>query len=718
MTSSDAGVSSRAAPLGDNDPRMLGSYTLLGKLGQGGMGTVYLGRNELGRAVAIKVVRADVADDPQFRERFRQEAATARRVARVCTAEVLDFDPDAAQPYLVTEFIEGPTLQSFVAANGPLADANLEQLAVGVAAALRAIHAAGIVHRDLKPSNVVLSPFGPRVIDFGIARALDSASNLTGNLQALGTPAFMSPEQITGGAISSKADIWAWGGLVTYAATGQYPFGTGSAQALLYRALNEEPRLDGVDPALRPIVWDAMRKNPAERPTASQLMDRLLGSEAERQSSTDEAVTQVLADWRLPLPAGGATLGPGERTEMATLAATRPGYEADTELATRLAGGPVPPGAGPAVPGQGTPGGYPPAGPGQPGQPGKRRRAPLLIGAAVVAVLAVVAALVGVLASGGDDGSGDDPSAFLPRSAEPLGLDQVVFAVQRPGDSSLDLAIARIPEGEGPFADEKKIVSSPADDHLPVITPDRRTVIYTVHSTQWELWAVAADGSGQPVQLLTEGPARNLSVAPDARASVSPEGKFLVIRSTTDETGQPNTGLYIVAMDGSSVRRLDTKPQATDPAWSPDGERIAYWSNETGGDRGFLVLIPAAPGGEPVRLFPQEEFDAAGHLDADPAWSPDGKLLAFSRMVNGDPARLEVYVADVNTKQVTEITQEPGDDQDPVFAPRGSLLLFTGERGAPGERRIYVTDFRNPRNPDRELTPEAGSYRHVKWSAG
>src|SRR5262245_37536868 len=207
MPSPEANVSSRATPLGENDPRTLGTYTLTAKLGQGGMGTVYLGRNELGRLVAIKVVRADVADDPQFRERFYQEAATARRVPRVCTAEVLDFDAEARQPYLVTEFIEGPTLHSFVAKGGPLADANLEQLAVGVAAALRAIHSVGIVHRDLKPSNVVLSPFGPRVIDFGIAKALDSVSGLTGDLQQLGTPAFMSPEQITGGQITSKADI-------------------------------------------------------------------------------------------------------------------------------------------------------------------------------------------------------------------------------------------------------------------------------------------------------------------------------------------------------------------------------------------------------------------------------------------------------------------------------------------------------------------------------
>ncbi len=307
-------AASRAVPLGPDDPRELGSYTLLDKLGQGGMGMVYLGRSEKGRLVAIKVIRTEAVGNPEFRARFRLEAETARRVARVCTAEVLDADPDAEWPYLVTEFIEGETLARYVQRNGPLADANLEQLAVGVAAALTAIHSAGIVHRDLKPANVILSPFGPRVIDFGIARTVDAGSGLTGDLQQLGTPAFMSPEQIESQPISSAVDIWAWGGLVAFAATGHYPFGDASAQVLLYRALHEEPRLDDVDPALRPIVWLAMRKDPATRPSAQQLMLRLLGDPAGTGTGPDAAavdpqdVTNVLQGWNLPVP--GAT-GPG-----------------------------------------------------------------------------------------------------------------------------------------------------------------------------------------------------------------------------------------------------------------------------------------------------------------------------------------------------------------------------------------------------------------------
>ncbi|ONH29728.1 protein kinase domain-containing protein [Pseudofrankia asymbiotica] len=736
MTSSEANVSSRATPLGENDPRTLGNYTLLGKLGQGGMGTVYLGRSELGRLVAIKVVRADVADDAQFRSRFRQEAATARRVARVCTAEVLDFDPEAEQPYLVTEFIEGPTLQSFVSRGGPLADANLEQLAVGVAAALRAIHAAGIVHRDLKPSNVVLSPFGPRVIDFGIARALDSGAGLTGDLQQLGTPAFMSPEQVRGDPITSKADIWAWGGLVTFAATGQYPFGAGSAQVLLFRALNEEPRLDGVDPALRPIVWDSMRKNPYERPNASQLMDRLLG-DAGDTGDQNEQVTNVLADWKVPpAPAGGrgpATSGGPGQADYATLAATRPGQPADenyvpTQAATRYADAPSVGAQQYGHPGQpqyGHPGQAPA------GQPEKRRgRRPLILG--IVAAVVVIAALAAVLPMVlKDKDKSNDPSAFLPRSAAPLGLDTMVLAQKVGSDPKYHIVTAQVPDPDNPAAGGppitqfKPVISGPDDLLLPAISPDRQTIFYIDQGVKNTMMAIAADGSGQSVPLFTSGPAANISIVRDARPSISPEGKFVVIRSTTDETGQARPGLYIIAMDGSSVRRLDTAPQATDPSWSPDGERIAYWSSETGGDRGFLVVISAEPGSKAVPLNKAENA-TTGNLDADPTWSSDGKQLAFSRLVkgndsNGGTDELEVYVMDVSTKKVGVVTKERGaDDQDPAWSPgSSSILTFTSNRDPnnPGDREIYMTNVRDADKPDRQLTTGHGYHGQLRWDS-
>ena len=744
MTSSEANVTSRATPLGENDPRTLGTYTLLGKLGQGGMGTVYLGRSELGRLVAIKVVRADVADDPQFRGRFRQEAATARRVARVCTAEVLDFDPDAPQPYLVTEFIEGPTLSSFVTRGGPLSDANLEQLAVGVAAALRAIHAAGIVHRDLKPSNVVLSPFGPRVIDFGIARALDSATGLTGDLQQLGTPAFMSPEQIRGDAITSKADIWAWGGLVTFAATGQYPFGTGSAQALLYRAMNEEPRLDSVDPSLRPIVWDSMRKNPLDRPTASQLMGRLLGDEASDTGNQEEQVTNVLADWNVPALAPGSTPPPatvaGPR-DMATLASTRPGDPAGQEAgyaSTQLATQRVtpPPGQWSGVPAQ----------PGPPApQPAKRSRKPLIIGIAAGVVAVAVLAIVLPLAF--KSGSSDKPAASassgtvsaapaafaLPKAATPLALDTLVLSrnAAAPDGGKYSLVTAAVPSPTDARWNLPKITtirpllsSKIGDLQFPVISPDRRTIYYMDNASTTIVWAIASDGSGKPVQLLTSGDGTNLSPVNDGRPSISPDGKFMVLRSTTDQTGQPNPGLYITSLDGKTVRRLNTEPEASDPSWSPDGERIAYWSNTTaGGGAGFLVLIPTQPSAK-AEPFNKAEFLSEGdkpNLDSEPTWSPDGKYLAFVRQISSNRDDQQIAIVDVNTKHVTAVTGEHSTQDAPAWGPvKGSgILLFTANRDPnhPNDRQLFMTNMNDFNAADRQLTDGRGDFAFPRWSA-
>jgi eukaryotic-like serine/threonine-protein kinase len=708
MVSSDAGVSARTIPLGPEDPAELGAYTLLGKLGQGGMGVVYLGRSEKGRLVAIKVIRADVADDAEFRARFRLETDTARRVARVCTAEVLDADPDAAQPYLVTEFIEGETLAKFVARGGPLADANLEQLAVGVAAALTAIHSAGIVHRDLKPANVILSQFGPRVIDFGIARALDAVSHLTGDLQQLGTPAFMSPEQIEGKAITPAVDIFAWGGLVTFAATGHYPFGDGDAQVLLYRALHEEARLDGVDPSLRPIVWHAMRKNPADRPTAQQLMLRLLGEPNTASTVDPQDVTQVLQDWKLPTPATPAGGGAA-----ATLPPTRvrPGEVADdAEAPTRLPTGvggrhaAARPTAAPVdVPG--------PVGP----APARRRNTPWIIGGAAAAVIAVLAAVLLVVNSGGKDKGGRGGAFALPKAAQSLGADTFVYVRNvAKSDGKYDLFTGRDP-GSGTVTGERQITSGPGDNLLPAITKDRSTVIYTSQSaTGVVLRAVAADGSGTPVTLFTSGPAAKLSIPRDSRASVSPDGNFVAVRSTTDQTGTPNPGIYIVSMDGTTVRRLKTKPKATDPAWSPDGETIAYWSSDSNANRGFIVVIPVTPGADAQPITSSKGPD----LDADPTWSPDGKQIAFSRMINGDPAQLEIFVMNPDGSGQRRVTDHPGqNDQDPAYSPGNlNLLSWTGDvsRG----RQIFVTNPNNPGGGERQVTNDPGFNGHIRWNAG
>nr|WP_279473294.1 serine/threonine-protein kinase [Actinomadura darangshiensis] len=255
--------------------RRVGPYTLLRRLGAGGMGEVFLGRTPAGRAVAVKVVRRALADDAAFRERFKREVAAARSVGGAFTAPVIDADPDAAEPWLATEYLPGLSLQETVAAHGPMpADAVLA-LAAGLAEALASVHRAGVVHRDLKPSNVILAPDGPRVIDFGIAHAAEAA-RVTRTGQVVGTPGFMPPEQAAGQETGPAGDVFALGATLVYAATGNSPYGRAAPQVQIYRNVREEPRLDQIEDArLRALVADCMQRDPAVRPDPGQLLRRL-----------------------------------------------------------------------------------------------------------------------------------------------------------------------------------------------------------------------------------------------------------------------------------------------------------------------------------------------------------------------------------------------------------------------------------------------------------
>ncbi|MFD0902783.1 serine/threonine-protein kinase [Actinomadura sediminis] len=264
-------------PLEPADPRVVGGHPLLGRLGSGGMGTVYLGTDpESGGRVAVKTIHPHLAGDPSYRRRFKDEAYLASRVASFCTARVLAHGEEDGRPYLVTDYVGGVSLHDRLAANGPLPPADLHGVAVGVASALAAIHAAGLVHRDLKPANVMLTLSGCRVIDFGIAGSQDSPGaggtdrpGRTGKGKVLGTPGWMAPEVLAGGAATPAADIFAWGCLIAHAGTGRMPFGGDRARL---RVTTGEPDLDGLPEALVPAVRSALAKNPAARPTAADLL--------------------------------------------------------------------------------------------------------------------------------------------------------------------------------------------------------------------------------------------------------------------------------------------------------------------------------------------------------------------------------------------------------------------------------------------------------------
>ncbi|MGH3298559.1 MAG: serine/threonine-protein kinase, partial [Trebonia sp.] len=253
------------------DPAALGPYRMLGRLGGGGMGQVYLAKSPGGRLVAVKVIRPEFAADPEFRARFAREVANARTVSGIFTAALVDADTEGRVPWLATGYIQGPPLSAAVHGSGPLPLASLRPLAAGLAEALAAIHAGGVVHRDLKPSNVLLAADGPRVIDFGISYAVE-ASALTHSGAVMGSPGYMSPEQAQGRTVGPASDVFSLGAVLAFAATGTGPFGTGSVPALVYRVVNEPPALSQVPRELRQTIERCLAKAPGERPGLDDLL--------------------------------------------------------------------------------------------------------------------------------------------------------------------------------------------------------------------------------------------------------------------------------------------------------------------------------------------------------------------------------------------------------------------------------------------------------------
>ncbi|WP_431043514.1 serine/threonine-protein kinase [Streptomyces sp. P1-3] len=425
--------------LAPGDPRTLGSYRLLGRLGAGGMGRVYLARSDRGRTVAVKLVHPDLAGQESFRHRFRQEVAAARRVGGEWTAPVLDADTEAEVPWVATGYIAGPSLQRVARDFGPLPERSVRVLGAGLARALQAIHGAGIVHRDLKPSNVLITIDGPRVIDFGIARALDSLTDggLTCTGAAVGSPGFMSPEQVRGDRVTPASDVFCLGSVLAYAASGRMPFGGESSgvHALMFRIAQEEPDLTGVPEGLRPLISAFLAKNPADRPTPEEVVDRTgveelltdlraaeywlpgglvaqLGRHAIRLLDTEDPdVGDAAPAGGMASPTAMTLTGSGPRP--GTPVAAEDGYPpADA------AGAPTP--AAPAP----TPGPGPVTAPVPGGRPG-RSRAPLVI-AAVVAAALVGGGVYYVVqhsndagngegAKGGDASSTPDASGHVPK---------------------------------------------------------------------------------------------------------------------------------------------------------------------------------------------------------------------------------------------------------------------------------------------------------------
>ncbi|WP_433510608.1 protein kinase domain-containing protein [Nonomuraea sp. CA-143628] len=315
-------------PLWADDPRQVGPYRLTRRLGGGGMGQVYLGWSRGGRPVAVKVVRSDLAGDAEFRRRFADEVAAARKVGGIYTAEVVKADTGADPPWLATAYIPGPSLHQAVATHGPLPSAAIGVLGAGLAESLVEIHEHQLVHRDLKPGNVILAVDGPRVIDFGIARALEATSHtVTGAV--IGTPAFMSPEQIRSDKVGPASDVFSLGLVLVFAATGCGPFGTGQGHAVMYRILHDDPDLTGLPKDLVDLVGACLAKTPEHRPGPVDLLDRLAASAESTMPWLPPTVTALITQLEEDLsePSGDASI-PGRAASIPGRAASIPGRAA------------------------------------------------------------------------------------------------------------------------------------------------------------------------------------------------------------------------------------------------------------------------------------------------------------------------------------------------------------------------------------------------------
>ncbi|CAI7975858.1 eukaryotic-like serine/threonine-protein kinase [Frankia sp. Hr75.2] len=654
---STTAASNIALPLGSDDPEQLGLYRLLGRLGEGGMGTVYLGRSPDDRLVAVKVIRADLARVPEFRARFRREADVARRVARFCTAEVLDVvDPPDGQPYLVTEYVDGLTLAQAVAVEGPLRSADLERVAVSVAAALTAIHGAGLVHRDLKPSNVLLSTLGPRVIDFGIARALDAQTMLSQEIQRIGTPAFMAPEQANGLAVTAAADIFAWGGLVTYAGTGSYPFGDGPTPVQLYRVVHREPLLDGLDPALRPIVEHAMRKDPAERPSAQELFLRLVGMGPATHPDPD--VTRVIKTGSPPV------ITPGTDPRADSGAPPLDGAPAGAAPSGQAGGAALPrqsTGAGHGAGAAGTGAGGGVAGTG-----------------AGTGAGAGGAGKTGAAAGGGTAGYETRSLADVP--AQPAPEHDQAGGPRQPAPGG----------GHGPRATRFLAATSRRRFALfaaPVIAllliaaliPLAFSTGAGKEETQADV-ARRVASTAEAVRDSDAGRAARLSLAafrispvPQARASLRTSYSAATATALTGHTGSV-LGLGI----------------------SPDGRTIA-----TSGADNVARLWDVSDRTRPRQL---STIDAHGAWVLDAAFSPDGKLLAT---VGYDrSARLWDISDRTRPKQLSPMLAHNGYVLDAAFSPDGRMLATSGY-----DNTARLWDITDPRQPHELAVLD----RHTSW---
>ncbi|MEU9304788.1 protein kinase [Streptomyces sp. NPDC048269] len=693
-------------PLESGDPTSVGEgrYRLVGRLGQGGMGVVYLGRSQSGRAVAVKVVRPELSTEPGFRRRFADEVSAARRVGGFHTAPVVDADPDGEPAWLVTAFVPGPTLQAVLARVGSLPLDTLTVLAAGLAEALEAIHRAGVIHRDLKPANIIVAEDGPRVIDFGIARALDGTALTQTGLQ-IGTPGFLAPEQLTSGSVTPAVDMFALGVVLTQAAGGS-PFGDGPSAARHYKVVHEEPDLTAVPGELRGAIAACLSKDPAARPTPSAFLGGLTVRHPAGDCWLPDAATQLLPRQEptaqptapdAPQDTPAAKI-PAPEPDAPRIVGPEPGTEQPRTVTSAVDTGPAaPPTPAPAPTPSPSPSPAPspePAGvPPMVAVPARRRRA--VVAAALLTSLATVGLLLWQPWTGSPEDS-DKPRAVTPTGSTPtpapFPTDPLLIrqdtAPGWPGTCHGVIA-RRDAAADAP----RQLTTGGACDTLPQWSPDRTSFAFTRTTSDGPaVWIADADGSN----------ARRIASITGGRVSWSPDGSRLAVLRTKDGVQQ----LFVVSVADGAARQLTSGVgQVEDPAWSPDGKRIAVCLQTEPGNWQIHVVDPAAPDRAP------QQVTRLPHPALDPVWSPDSTTFAYTAGTYGTGTQGDIRLVDADGTDDRELVATGAHEMDPAWSVDGSWVAFV--RG-PYEKPV-VWAVRTDKTGERTLTTGTSSEGHPAW---